>query len=107
MVDAAFTGHPSFLDLPRDIGRITVPTSFALPERDHHIKVPRDSDVISRMVEDLPEAQRGEVKVYMACAHGFCVRADPLSGDVTKQAGEAEDQAIAWFNAKLGAKLSK
>lgn len=107
MLDAVFTGHPSFLEIPRDVGRITVPTSFAVPERDHHVRVPRDTDVISRIMEGLPEAQRGEVRIYEACAHGFCVRADPLSGDVTKQAVEAEDQAVDWFNLKLGAKLSK
>lgn len=107
MVDAAFTGHPSFLEVPRDIGSITVPTSFALPEKDHHIHVPRDSDVVSRILEGLPEEQRGEVRIYEGCAHGFCVRADPLSGDVTRQAVEAEDQAIAWFDAKLVVKPSK
>lgn len=51
-----------------------------------------------------PEGQRGEFKVYAGCAHGFCVRGDVfgLAEDVSKQASEAEDQAIAWFNLKLG-----
>lgn len=100
-------GHPSFLALPRDVARITVPTSFALPAGDHHVKVPRDSDVVRRILEEeLPgdrRGPRGEVRIYEGCAHGFCVRADPLSGDVARQAAEAEDQAVAWFNAKMGA----
>lgn len=114
LLDAAFTGHPSFLEVPRDIARITVPTAFALPDGDHHVKVPRDSDVVRQILAEdmeLPGGEgrgpRGEVRIYEACAHGFCVRADPLSGDVTKQAAEAEDQAIAWFDAKLGARFSR
>lgn len=106
MLDAAFVGHPSFLDLPGDVNKINIATFFAVPEKDHHVKVPKDTDMIRKIIKEKPDAQRGEVKVYEGCAHGFCVRADPLSGDVTKQAVEAEDQAIAWFNNKLAIKAS-
>lgn len=106
MLDAAFVGHPSFLELPGDIDKITVPTFFAVPEKDHHVKVPKDTDMITKIMERKSNAQRGQVKIYEGCAHGFCVRADPMSGDVTKQAVEAEDQAISWFNTKLGIKAS-
>lgn len=104
LIDAAFTGHPAHLEIPRDISRITVPTSFALAERDHHVKVPGDSDVATRIIEGLPANQRGEVRVYNNCAHGFCTRADPLSGDITRQAAEAETQAVEWFTLKLRSK---
>lgn len=66
--------------------------------------MPKLSDMVTKAVEEKPEPQRGEVVIYKGCAHGFCVRADPLSGDVTKQAAEAEDQAIAWFKSKLGSR---
>lgn len=68
--------------------------------------MPEHSDVIMKNMEGKPETQRGEVRIYGSCAHGFCVRADPLSGDVTKQAEEAEDQAIAWFDSQLGFRKS-
>lgn len=102
LLDAGFTGHPSFLDLPTDVEKITVPIAWALPEMDHHIKVPQVADMIAKIVENKPDEQKGELKIYYGCRHGFCVRADVLSGDVTNQAVEAEDQAIEWFDAKLG-----
>ncbi|KAG8157629.1 hypothetical protein KVR01_012671 [Diaporthe batatas] len=105
LYDAGFTGHPSFLEVPKDLERIAVPISFAVPEYDNQLKVPRDTDVLSRIMEGRPEATKGEVKVYEKVGHGFCVRADMKVDDVAKSAAEAEDQAIAWFNAKLGKAL--
>lgn len=88
------------LDLPGDIDKITLPVSFALSEKDHHITVPEKADMVRRIVE---ERKEGEVRVYEGCGHGFCVRADPLAGegDGFEKAVEAQDQAIAWFNKKL------
>lgn len=104
MLDAAFMGHPSSVKIPEDFEKMTVPASFAIPESDHHIKTPGDTDVLSNIMATKSEGQRGEVKIYAGCAHGFCVRGDVFgpSGDVAIQAAEAEDQAIAWFNSKLG-----
>lgn len=103
MYDAGFTGHPSFLDVPKEIGRIAIPISFAVGDKDNQLSVPRDTDVISRIMEGKTEGERGEVRVYQGCGHGFCVRADPVAeeGLAAAKATEAEDQAIAWFNAKF------
>ncbi|KAI3401491.1 hypothetical protein diail_10925 [Diaporthe ilicicola] len=101
MYDAGFTGHPSFLEVPKDIERIAVPVSFAVPEKDNQLKVPHDTDIIDRIFEGRPEATKGEVRVYEKVGHGFCVRADMALQDVAAEAVEAENQAIAWFNAKL------
>lgn len=107
LLDAGFVGHPSFLDIPHDVQKIAVPIAWALAEQDHHIKVPDVTDVITKIVEtDQPDETKGQVKIYHGCRHGFCVRVDVLSGDVNgfaNQAIEAEDQAIEWFNDKLGA----
>ncbi|KAF3761430.1 alpha/beta-hydrolase [Cryphonectria parasitica EP155] len=97
LLDAAFVGHPSFFEHPRDAELITVPTSFAVPERDHQIKVPAVSDEIARILE----GKGGELKVYENCGHGFCVRADFLEGDVASQAAAAENQATTWFTSHL------
>ncbi|KAK2597519.1 hypothetical protein N8I77_012300 [Diaporthe amygdali] len=102
MYDAGFTGHPSFLEIPKDIERIAVPVSIAVPELDNQFSIPRDIDVIDRIMEGRPEATKGEVRVYEKVGHGFCVRADMKAEDVAKSATEAENQAIEWFNAKLG-----
>lgn len=102
MLDAAFVGHPVSVDVPGDFEGITVPTAFAVPEGDHHVKVPVDTDLIRRILDSKSAAQRGEVKVYAGCAHGFCTRSDFVTvGSVESQAVEAEEQAIAWFDSKL------
>lgn len=103
MYDAGFSGHPSFLKVPMEIEKIAIPILFVVPEKDNHLSVPRDTDVISRIMEEKEESQRGEVTVYPGCGHGFCVRADATAEDsfVAAKAAEAEDQAIVWFNAKL------
>lgn len=110
LLDAGFVGHPSFLDIPRDVEKIAVPVAWALAGQDHHIKVPEVVDAITKIVEDQPDQKKkGQVKVYHGCRHGFCVRVDVLSGDANgfvNQAIEAEDQAIEWFNSKLGANTS-
>lgn len=102
MLKAGFVGHPGFLEIPKDVEKITVPIAWAIPELDHHLKVPEVSDVITKIVENKPEEQRGQVKIYPDCHHGFCVRAQMVAGDISKQVVEAEDQAISWFNTKLG-----
>lgn len=103
MLDAAFIAHPIDVDIPSDFENMTVPTSFAMPERDHHVKAPTDTDLLRKIMASKPAAQRGEVKVFAGCAHGFCTRSDFVSaGSVERQALEAEDQAIAWFDSKLG-----
>lgn len=103
MYDAGFTGHPSFLDVPKEIQKIAIPISFAVGEKDNQLSVPKDTNVISKIMEGKKESERGEVRVYQGCGHGFCVRADPTAEDgyVATKATEAEDQAIAWFKAKL------
>lgn len=105
LLDAGFVGHPSFLEIPRDVDKIAVPISWALADQDHHLTVPQMTDAIATTVENKPDEQKGEVRIYKGCRHGFCVRVDVFSGDTagfTSQAIEAEDQAIAWFDAKLG-----
>lgn len=98
LIDAAFTAHPSFLSIPGDIEKIKVPVSFACPEDDNQV-TPLKIESIRSIVEKLPAASRGEVRVYENTGHGFAVRADLKVPDVAKQADEAENQAVAWFHA--------
>lgn len=86
------------MSLPADINSLTLPVAFALADQDSNLSVEK-AEQIKTIVEAKPESARGEVKIYPNCSHGFCVRADQKFDDVVKQADEATDQCIAWFNA--------
>lgn len=100
LLDAGFTGHPSLLDMPVDIEKIRLPVSFALAVNDHNLK-PDEQNTIKRIVEAQPEEQRGEVVIHQDCGHGFCIRADITNDECAKQAADAEDQCLRWFQAKF------
>ncbi|KAF2084768.1 dienelactone hydrolase family protein [Saccharata proteae CBS 121410] len=97
LIDAGFTGHPSNLVIPSEFEKVVKPVSFALGDKDIIVKASQIPEVRKAIEEDKPEAQKGEVKVYPGAGHGFCVRADLVLDNAEKQANEAEDQAIAWF----------
>ncbi|PTB45699.1 hypothetical protein M441DRAFT_159785 [Trichoderma asperellum CBS 433.97] len=97
LIDVGFTGHPSLLSLPADINNLTLPVSFAIGDHDSYLSVAQ-AENIKAIVEAKPELARGEVTVYPDCGHGFCVRADHKFPDAVKQADDATDQCIAWFN---------
>ena len=98
LLDAAFVGHPSALVIPGDIEKMKVPVSFAFESKDPYVST-ENAEVIRRIVENeaRPEAQRGELRVYEGCGHGFCVRADSTDKDVARQAEEAAVQCIDWL----------
>lgn len=99
LIDAGFTGHPSMLDIPGDIEKMTLPVSFAVGTKDSGLPA-KATEQIKRIVEGKPEGQKGEVKEYDA-GHGFAVRADVVNRETAQQAAEAEDQCIAWFNLRF------
>lgn len=93
LIDAAFTGHPSMLhDIPDEVGRIRIPTSFAIGDQDLALREKQIEQIRRALDQD-----RGEVRIYPGAGHGFCVRADHVLVDAERQASEAEDQAISWF----------
>ncbi|PWY86052.1 dienelactone hydrolase family protein [Aspergillus heteromorphus CBS 117.55] len=94
LINAGFTGHPSMLEIPGDIEKITIPVSFAMGELDSAVKLPQIKQIESVLAQ---KEGAGEVKIYYGAGHGFCVRADVMVKDVERQALEAEDQAIEWF----------
>ncbi|KAL7933596.1 Alpha/Beta hydrolase protein [Trichoderma chlorosporum] len=96
LIDAGFTGHPSFLSLPSDIEKLTSPVSFALAEHDEQISVEK-AENIKAIVEAKPEAARGESTVYPQTGHGFCVRLDQKFPQSLKEADDAIEQCIKWF----------
>jgi len=97
LVDAGFTAHPSMVKLPVDIEKIIKPVSFAIGDLDVQLKQPQH-DIIREIVEAKPEGQTGECITFHGAGHGFGLRADLVIEQAEKQANDAEDQAIAWFN---------
>lgn len=51
------------------------------------------SRVLLEKMEDMP----CELTIYPGPKYGFAVRANPKDEGLTKSAGEAEEQALAWF----------
>ncbi len=49
-------------------------------------------------MEAKPDAEKGEAILFIGCGHGFAVRGDTFREDASKQADQAEDQCIKWFN---------
>jgi dienelactone hydrolase len=96
LLNAGFTGHPSFLQIPTEIEKISIPVSFALGDKDIVVKPPQ-IEQIKKVFAGESGAEKGEVVVYEGAGHGFCVRADFVLDDASKQADEAENQALAWF----------
>lgn len=70
--------------------------SFAVGDKDMALRMPQ-VEQIKTIVEGKSETERGEVRVYPGAGHGFCVRADHVLEDASKQADEAEGQALEWF----------
>ncbi|PWY93487.1 dienelactone hydrolase family protein [Aspergillus sclerotioniger CBS 115572] len=95
LINAGFTGHPSNLAIPGDIEKIKIPVSFAMAELDNMVPLPQIKQIEGVLDKN---GGVGEVKIYYGAGHGFCVRADVMVKNVGAQAGDAEDQAIEWFN---------
>ena len=96
LLNAGFTGHPSFLEIPSEIEKIRIPVSFALAGKDMVVKPPHIEQIKQIFLSE-SSTGKGEVVVYEDAGHGFCIRADFVQEDASRQADEAENQALAWF----------
>ncbi|EGY21182.1 hypothetical protein VD0002_g3681 [Verticillium dahliae] len=93
LIDAAFTGHPSFVVLPGDLEKLVVPLSIAVGSEDNQIPTAK-----AERARPVIEARNGEIVVYDGSTHGFALRASfPKDEKVDGPGEEAEDQCIAWF----------
>jgi len=99
LADAVFIGHPSQLDVPKEVEGVTKPVSIAIGDKDDVVPLPQVMQ-IKRILADMDVET--EVKIYPGAGHGFCIRADPLNQHVTQQSLEAEEQALMWFDRYLG-----
>jgi len=95
LIDCTFTAHPSYIDVPKDIEAITIPTSVAVGDEDMAMKVP----LVKQMKEILEVKKKGdhEVNILPGAKHGFSVRTHPDDEHEMECAEKAELQAIKWF----------
>lgn len=96
LIDCAFTAHPSFVKVPKDVEAVTIPLSVAIGETDMAMSGP----LIRQMKEILEVKKKGdnEVVIMPGAKHGFAVRAVPDDGVQRAWADKAETQAIDWFS---------
>ncbi|KAI9730832.1 MAG: hypothetical protein M1834_005550 [Cirrosporium novae-zelandiae] len=100
LVDAAFTAHPSHLELPGDIEKVTKPVSIAIGDKDAVLSmkgVEQIKEIFGRL-----EAVSTEVVVFPGAEHGFSVRGDETDEKVKQRAIEATEQAVNWFHTQFG-----
>lgn len=97
LIDVGFTAHPSNLEIPAELEKVRLPLSIAQPAKDMAVKSAQYAlirETLGRLEKE--EAVQWECIEYEGATHGFSVRADE-SKDEARQAAEAEEQAIRWF----------
>jgi dienelactone hydrolase len=96
LVNCAFAAHPSGLDFPSDIEKISLPFSLAIGDKDVMMG-PKMVEESREILEKKKGRVHSEVVVYAGAKHGFAVRGDPGSEREVEQEGQAQDQAVEWF----------
>ena len=96
IVDCAFVAHPSGLDFPSDIEKISLPFSLAIGDKDI-VMGPKMVEESREILEKKTGRVHSEVVVYAGAKHGFAVRGDPESESEVEREGQAQDQAVRWF----------
>ncbi|KAK5048721.1 hypothetical protein LTR84_005813 [Exophiala bonariae] len=94
-IDAAFTAHPSFLQVPSDIEKIKLPYSLCVGDADFALPK-KEVDKIVVAFDNLKHV-RSEVVVIPGAKHGFALRYDQNDKAEQARADKAEDQVVEWF----------
>ncbi|KAF4952918.1 hypothetical protein FSARC_12539 [Fusarium sarcochroum] len=106
LADAFFTAHPSNVDISQDIGNVRRNLSIAIGDDDGvmGMKQVRQAESILASID-----VETNVVIYPGAKHGFSIRASRAEPDSkeTRQAEEAEEQAIAWFKRQFDAAKQK
>ena len=104
LADAFFTAHLSALSVPQDISTVKGNLSIAIGDDDGVMPM-KQVRAVQKTLADKKGEVESEVVVYAGAKHGFAVRASRAGPDSreTKQAEEAEGQAVAWFRRQFEA----
>ena len=93
LIDASFTAHPSWLNIPQDITPVSVPLAIGVGDSDSAFAY---KDVL-KTKNILEQKENCEVVIYPGAMHGFATRANPGDEKQKIMSGEVEEQAITWF----------
>ena len=104
LADAVFTAHPSSVTVPQDIVDVRGNLSIAIGDDDAVMGIAQVRAAQKILAEERKDVD-SEVVIYPGAKHGFSIRASRWQPDSkeTKQAREAEEQALAWFGRHLQA----
>ncbi|KAI6781958.1 uncharacterized protein J7T54_005169 [Emericellopsis cladophorae] len=97
LIDCVFTAHPSFLDLPKDIEAMTIPTFITVGDND--AVVGAKPAVETKALVDRMEGH--EMVIEPGAKHGFSIRMRPGDKHEMECAERAERQALEWFEKHL------
>lgn len=95
LVDAAFTAHPALLDVAADVGAVRLPLSISVGDCDVVMPLARVRE--ARLMLEKNQPDRSEVVIVERATHGFAVRGNVEDREEMRQAQEAQDQAVRWF----------
>jgi dienelactone hydrolase len=107
LIDAVFTGHPSFLTMPDmfvdNVKAFKVPLSVAIAETDNQVneKMALEAEAVLREKVGGGEENGYEIKIYKGAVHGFCVRCRPGVEVEARASEEAAGQGVDWFKRYL------
>ena len=103
LADAFFVAHPSSLTVPQDIAAVKRNLSIAIGDDDG--VMPLKQVQVAEKILTAKQDVDTEVIIYPGAKHGFSIRASRSQPDAkeTKQAEQAEKQAVAWFQRQFEA----
>ncbi|KAK6513349.1 hypothetical protein TWF281_004978 [Arthrobotrys megalospora] len=94
-VDAIYSAHPSFLQVPAEVEAVTKPISFAVGEKDMVLPMKQVEKI--KGILKKKEGLDSEVVVYEGMEHSFAVRGNPAIEAAKKGLEGSETQAVEWF----------
>jgi dienelactone hydrolase len=100
LINAAFTAHPSNVDVPREVPAVKIPLSVCIGDTD--LAMPsKQIQYMKSTLEGLSKKEvdgvEHEVVVLPGAKHGFAIRMDPKETKQMEFAEIAERQAVGWF----------
>ena len=103
LADAFFTAHPSSINIPQDIAHVKGNLSIAIGDDDGVMDI-KQVRAAQKILADKGDVD-SELVIYPGAKHGFSIRASRAQPDSkeTRQAEEAEKQAISWFQRRFEA----
>ncbi|KAH9208491.1 dienelactone hydrolase [Leptodontidium sp. 2 PMI_412] len=106
LIDAHFTAHPAGMKPPQFLEshrKFKVPLSIAVGDKDFVLSKDNVATIEAGFRTEYGNSEDAgyQVKIYQGCGHGFAVRADPKKTIENEAAGQATEQAVAWFKRYL------